>query len=471
MTNIIRFPHQKLKLKRGHLKRKLKTITVFLSPPATPTNFTKNLPQTPACKSRGKYKEQAKTDKFKKMGSSKIKENHNREKPRKMKETAKRHSRGDQGSPSGKKNIKCQDKEPENVFEDHLTEPNEYSKGYHMYRKIHIPDRFKDPREARRRLNISWNELSEAEVSMVESMVEENNENSCICLHSPSSNRIVCSDLCDIWYHIECIELDHTFAHNTAVYVSHLCIKKTFSGILQYLRYNIDCFLNNNFEDPAVALLNNFALLSKEEIRSFTLLTFSIYYFKKITQKICIFIIEPQTCRWITKRYNNCHMSASIQLLLGSCIYNFLPAQNSAYSELLENLNVVHKKNIQSKNGAIPFDFKMKLGSSSLKRSVLGEILLYFTAVDYSEKLLWAIIYKMFQQNSIFCPFESILIDLSRCVKCGSITGNSRKENHLRVAVFAMSQPTNLKSLLWGQCFCNLLTKSKSCCDDPVIHS
>ena len=52
---------------------KKKKDNSFLSPPATPTNFTKNLPQTPACKSRAKYKEQAKTDKFKKMGSGKIK--------------------------------------------------------------------------------------------------------------------------------------------------------------------------------------------------------------------------------------------------------------------------------------------------------------------------------------------------------------------------------------------------------------
>ena len=67
-----------------------------------------------------------------------------------------------------------------------------------MYRKIHISDlvnHFKDPAEARRRLNISWNELSEAEVSHLESMVEEN-ETRCICLHSPSSNRMVC-DVCD----------------------------------------------------------------------------------------------------------------------------------------------------------------------------------------------------------------------------------------------------------------------------------
>ena len=60
------------------------------------------------------------------MGSIKIKENHNREKPKKMKETAKRH-----------KNIKCQDKEYENVFKDDLTESNEYSIGYQIYRKIH----------------------------------------------------------------------------------------------------------------------------------------------------------------------------------------------------------------------------------------------------------------------------------------------------------------------------------------------
>ena len=131
------------------------------------------------------------------MGSSKIKENHNREKLKKMKETEKRHSKRDQGAPSEKKNIKCQDKEHEKVFENNLREPNEYSKGYQMYKKIHIPEPlncFKDPAEAMRRLKISWKKLSEAEVSHLESMMEENEKRS-ICLHSPSSNRMVCCEV------------------------------------------------------------------------------------------------------------------------------------------------------------------------------------------------------------------------------------------------------------------------------------
>ena len=41
------------------------------------------------------------------LASSKIKENHNRKKPKKMKETAKQSTKGDQGSPSEKKNTKC----------------------------------------------------------------------------------------------------------------------------------------------------------------------------------------------------------------------------------------------------------------------------------------------------------------------------------------------------------------------------
>ena len=92
-------------------------------------------------------------------------------------------------------------------------------------------------------------------------------------------------EMCDTWYHIECVEHYYTFAHNTAVYVSHLCIKKTFTDILQYLRYNINCFLNNNAGDPVVALLNNFALLSKCKIRSFALLKFPINFFEKTTPK------------------------------------------------------------------------------------------------------------------------------------------------------------------------------------------
>ena len=159
---------------KKEIKKKKATV---LSPPVTPINFTENLTQTPAYKSRGKYKELAKTDKFKKMGFNKIKENHNREKLKKLKETAKRHSKEDQGSPSEKKNIKWQDKEHQNVLENNLTEPGEYNKGYQMYKEIYILDvlnRFKDLAEAMSRLNISWNELSEAEVSHLESMMEEN---------------------------------------------------------------------------------------------------------------------------------------------------------------------------------------------------------------------------------------------------------------------------------------------------------
>ena len=95
----------------------------------------------------------------------------------------------------------------------------------------------------------------------------------------------------------------------------------------------------------------------------------------------------------------------------------------------------------------------MKLGSTFVKRRILEEILLYVAAVVYrhreysnAEKLLCVNVNIVFRQNSIFCPFESILINLSCSIKCGSITGNSRK--NLRVVVFAMSQPTNLIFLL-----------------------
>ena len=52
----------------------------------------------------------------------------------------KQNKEGDEGSPSEKKNVKCQDMEHENVFENNLTGPSEYSKGYQTERKIHISD-------------------------------------------------------------------------------------------------------------------------------------------------------------------------------------------------------------------------------------------------------------------------------------------------------------------------------------------
>ena len=105
-----------MQLKYGHVsnKFKVKKLTVFFFPPANPINYIKNLHQTPACKNSDERK-------WKKYISKQNKE-------------------GDEGSPSEKKNVKCQDKEPENIFENNLTGPNEYSKGYQTERKIHFPD-------------------------------------------------------------------------------------------------------------------------------------------------------------------------------------------------------------------------------------------------------------------------------------------------------------------------------------------
>ena len=116
MAIVIRFSHQKIEVETWAPKKdiKKKKDNSFISSSIAPINFTKNLHQTPAFKNRGKYQEQAKSDKIEKMGSKKIKENHNREKPKKMKETAKRNKKGDQAPPSEKKNIKCQNKDHEN---------------------------------------------------------------------------------------------------------------------------------------------------------------------------------------------------------------------------------------------------------------------------------------------------------------------------------------------------------------------
>ena len=95
-----------------------------------------------------------------------------------------------------------------------------------------------------------------------------------VCIHPHLTEWFVatCVILRTIWH-------DHIFAHNTNVYVCHLCIKNTFTDIFQYFSYSIKFFLNDNSGDPVVSLLNNLALLSKDEIRSFTLLTLSVKIF------------------------------------------------------------------------------------------------------------------------------------------------------------------------------------------------
>ena len=61
------------------------------------------------------------------MGSSKIKEDHNRGKPKKMKKKIPKPNKNEIKALQVKRR---ENKEYENAFENNLTEPNEYSKGY-----------------------------------------------------------------------------------------------------------------------------------------------------------------------------------------------------------------------------------------------------------------------------------------------------------------------------------------------------
>ena len=110
-------------------------------------------------------------------------------------------------------------------------------------------------------------------------------------------------------------------------------------------------------------------------------------------------------------------MGASIQLLLVSCMYNFLPEENSVSTRLLENLNVVYKKLNQSKDRfyfiLILNEIRKSIGQGKCFRKNFE---LCYTALDCkdrkyneAEELLWVIIYKVLQQNSIFCPFEKLI--------------------------------------------------------------
>ena len=89
-------------------------------------------------------------------------------------------------------------------------------------------------------------------------------------------------------------------------------------------------------------------------------------------------------------------------------MYSFLLSENLRYSELLENLHVVHKRLTQSQNGGFTFGFRVKLGSTFVERSVSGESLLYVTAGVYSDgeygsaaKLLCVIFYSVSTKQHI----------------------------------------------------------------------
>ena len=104
---------------------KNKKVNSFLFPPANLIYCIKNLHQTPAWKN-SEIQGTSQTGKTKNWVPEKSRKIITERNQRKWKKnTSKQNKEGAEGSSSEKKNVKCQDKEHENVFENNLTGPNE----------------------------------------------------------------------------------------------------------------------------------------------------------------------------------------------------------------------------------------------------------------------------------------------------------------------------------------------------------
>ena len=215
----------------------------------------------------------------------------------------------------------------------------------------------------------------EKERFLLNTPISEREREYCICRKrfnkdDPSLPMVACN-ICDEWYHVECIRFSYPFVRAVPFFVCPNCVDTTFSGFLSYIRHRAWEVINYQIKDITFIC---------KEYSKLNVLTPKVIRFhkhpsqwKEMSNLFTAPSLDILTRRGITNRHFNCYINAPIQILLGSSVAYFLPDLMSHDTEVIRELLFVkkHPSNITD----MAYSFEMKDRGSSDGEPVFPKLL------------------------------------------------------------------------------------------------
>ena len=167
----------------------------------------------------------------------------------------------------------------------------------------------------------------------------------CICqktynIGKEASAMIGC-DLCNEWYHNNCIDFEPSFTHAVTLFICHHCIDSRFLHFVSFLTLK----LHDVYGHRPISIKESYKefLRMPENIKN----TLKYHKFHSIYQenqtRKKIRSLRILSSKGISNKYLNCYMSAALQLLLGTSVSKMLPSLLEPDTALNRNINLPKK--------------------------------------------------------------------------------------------------------------------------------
>ena len=256
----------------------------------------------------------------------------------------------------------------------------EESLGFSAFRHYAVQTRLKqsvDQSDFKKKTLNDWNimSLTTKQLFVNQTPLKNQNQELCLCRKTyvtTETSPMVACDLCKKWYHNNCIGLESAFTHTIPFFICGQCINRHYSGFTPFLRLSINDFYNGKAKTMEL-IFNNYLSLSDEA-------KFRLQYQKFLSphRENCntksISSLNILTNKGISNQYLNCHISASVYLLLRTIICAMLPSLLENDSVLNNNLHYVKNK-LHSEASSTHSFTQCDRKSPFPKVPVLGQIL------------------------------------------------------------------------------------------------
>ena len=284
--------------------------------------------------------------------------------------------------------------------------------------------------------------------------VDNCNEKKCICNKSYRQlpTAMVMCDLCKVWYHIDCINVQQAYAEAATFYHCETCVFGNFLPFLRYITHSRRQIQPGN----TVELQQLHTAWNRKTIREQRTIEEL-----QLPPEINIQVGEQQILskRGMENPYNaSCFMNAVLQVVCGSLLYKFLPTHRSAI-KTVRLLNTIHEELCEQTQFPMPFNTSMyELGEElSLNLPQRRQ----FDGLEFLERIV-----RKIDEEAKSVTFEDTFFartaELLICRACGAMKGQLQRPPVFRTRVPEWPEPILLSSLLWDAAACQYSIEDKS---------
>ena len=305
----------------------------------------------------------------------------------------------------------------------------------------------------RTKLFTMWNEMDHERRHSF-TIPSETDKEHCLCRkpYEADDSFMVACDKCNTWYHTKCISFNNTLAEHADYYLCKLCFNRFYRPIVHYIshKFSTGAVTANQSLSNTIAEVDEKSEMTKEVLREITFPADDDLITASESTKIAIYSKSG-----LANRFMNCWLNASLHVLLGTVLRNYLlrpEYKGFLIGDYLEDVaeSISRLDSLEEEEGVsdavqmLATEMKMPLETKTQHDSI-----------EFYEYVVRAFIGR-FPESPIGKIFTLNMFVTASCVKCGAVTGYSTEQLVTKIFLCKNKNVLPLQDLIWdcrtGKC-------------------